>query len=598
MTHTEVLIMLAELLGGLAFFLYGMSAMSGGLEKMAGGRLERTLKKVGRNDLMGFTLGAGITIAIQSSSAMTVMLVGLVNSGILSFADTFGMIMGSHVGTTLTAWILTLSGISGDNFFLTLLQPTTFAPILAFIGVVMRMISKKERTRNLGVILLGFAVLMAGMSMMSASMDTFRNDSAFQSLLGVFTNGYYGPVVAFLVATVFTGIIQSSAATVAIVEAMALAMFNSGDPLTYQVAIPLVLGANVGTCMTALISSIGTSKDAKRVVAMHIYTNAIGGLVGVIGVYVVGMVSPDLLALPVGMIGVALIHSLFNIINTIVFIPFKRPMLRLCEKTVRSSNAETHTVFLDERLFNNPPLALSECRRLCVEMADYARTALRSGLELVQVYDDKKAEQVRELETLTDKYEDKLGTYLVRLSGSQLGGDDSHAVGRMLHSIGDFERIGDHALNLVDVAQEMKDKKIAFSGPAKAEMAVMSKAVAEILDLAVDSFIRDDVADAARVEPLEQVIDKLNDEMKARHVERLQRGECTIELGFVFNDYLTNCERVADHCSNVAVYTLQRHSAKVDPHKFLRMVKTEHTGHYEEDFTAFEEKYSLDSVGE
>ena len=601
MSATEILIMMAGLLGGLAFFLYGMSAMSSGLEKMAGGQLERTLKKVGRNDFMGFTLGAGITIAIQSSSAMTVMLVGLVNSGILSFSDTFGMIMGSHVGTTLTAWILTLSGIGGTedgSFFLTLLQPTTFALIFAFIGIVLRMMSKKERNRNLGMILIGFAVLMTGMSMMSESMNQFRNDSTFQSLLGAFADPYYGPALAFVVATVFTGIIQSSAATVAIVEAMALAMMKAGDPLTYQVAIPLVLGANVGTCMTALISAIGTSKDAKRVVARLVYTNAIGGLLGVVGVYIVGMAAPQWLAYAAGMIGVAMIHSLFNIVNTVAFIPFKRPMLRLCEKTVRSSTAKTHTVFLDERIFNNPPLAISECRRLTVEMAQYARTALFAGLELVQVYDDRKAEQVRDLETLTDKYEDKLGTYLVRLSGSQLGADDSHAIGRMLHNIGDFERIADHALNLLDVAQEMKDKKIAFSGPAKAELAVLSRAVREVLDLAVDSFISDDFAMASKVEPLEQVIDKLNDEMKARHVERLQRGECTIELGFVFTDLLANCERVADHCSNVAVYTLQSHSAKVDPHKFLRTVKAEHVGNYDEEFTAYADKYSLDSVGE
>ena len=596
MTDTQILIMLAELLGGLAFFLFGMSAMSGGLEKMAGGQLERTLKKVGRNDFMGFSLGAGITIAIQSSSAMTVMLVGLVNSGILSFGDTFGMVMGSHVGTTLTAWILTLSGISGDNFFLTLLKPTTFAPILAFIGIVIRMVSKKERNRNLGMILLGFAVLMSGMSMMSDSMAAFRNDGAFQSMLGVFANEYYGPILAFLVATVFTGIIQSSAATVAIVEAMALAMMNAGSPLTYRVAVPLVLGANVGTCMTALISAIGTSKDAKRVVAMHVYTNAIGGLLGVVGVYAVGACAPGWLVLPTSMIAVAMIHSLFNIANTIVFIPLKKPLLRLCEKTVRSSTAKTHTVFLDERLFNNPPLAVSECRRLCVEMAGHARNALFLGLDLVQAYDEDKAELVRDLENLTDKYEDKLGTYLVRLSGSQLSAADSHAVGRMLHSIGDFERIGDHAQNLMDVAQEIKDKKIAFSGPAKAEISVLSRAVREVLDLAVDSFITDDLAMASKVEPLEQVVDKLNAEMKARHVERLQRGDCTIELGFVFNDFLTNCERVADHCSNVAVYTLQSDSALVDPHKYLRTVKAEHTGNYEADYAAFEDKYSLDAV--
>ena len=592
MSATDILMMTAELLGGLAFFLYGMNAMSGGLEQMAGGALERTLKKVTRSDVLSFFLGAGITIAIQSSSAMTVMLVGLVNSGILSFADTFGMIMGSHVGTTLTSWFLTLGGISGDNIVLTMLKPTTFAPILAFIGIVLRMLSKNEKKRNLGIILIGFAILMAGMSMMSGSMDEFRKDPAFQSLLTAFSS----PIVAFLAATVFTGVIQSSAATVAIVQVLALAALGTQNPMTYRVAIPLVLGANVGTCMTALISAIGTSRDAKRVVALHVYSNSIGGILCVGLVYLFSWLTPDLVGRPVDMIAVAMIHSLFNIFNTVVFMPIKKPMLRFCEWTVRSSPAKEHTVFLDERLFNNPPLAVSECHRLTVEMAEAARMALLLSLDLIDVYDAQKAQQVRELETLTDKYEDKLGTYLVRLSATKLSPSDSHAVGRMLHGIGDFERIGDHAENILDVAQEMEDKKIVFSGPAKAELSVMIPAVVEILNTAVDSFIRDDSETAACVEPLEQVIDKLKDEMKARHVVRLQRSECTIQMGFVFSDLLTNCERVSDHCSNIAVYTIQSHSEKLDPHKYLHKVKADDNGVYAERFAAFDKKYSLDSV--
>lgn len=591
MTATEILIMCAELLGGLAFFLYGMNTMSGGLEQMAGGALERTLKKVTSNDGLGFLLGAGITIAIQSSSAMTVMLVGLVNSGILNFADTFGMIMGSNVGTTFTAWILTLGGINGDNFFLTILNPSTFAPILAFCGIVMRMLCKKERQRNFGMILIGFAILMAGMDMMSGSMDTFRENEAFQGLLTAFSS----PIIAFLVATLFTGVIQSSAATIAIIQVLALSAFGTDNPVTYQMAIPLVLGANIGTCVTAFLSSIGTNRDAKRVVVMHAYANAIGGALCIAVMYILMMVSPTFMLRPVNMIGVAAIHSLFNLGITVLFAPLKKVLIRLCECTVRSSEEKTHTVFLDERLFNNTPLAISECRRLTVEMAEYAREALMNSLDLVCHYDEAKADHVVKLEALTDKYEDKLGTYLVRLSGNETGDADSHTLARMLHSIGDFERIADHALNIRDVALEMRDKKIEFSGEAKKELPVVIRAVIEILNIAVDSFIHDDAEAASCVEPLEEVIDKLTDEIRAHHVDRLQRGECTIQLGFVFSDLVTNCERVSDHCSNIAVYTLQSNSNKLDTHKYLHKVKSAVSGDYVDKYNAYEAKYSFDA---
>lgn len=592
MTATEILIMVAELLGGLAFFLYGMSAMSGGLEQMAGGSLERTLKKVTKNDFFGFSLGAGITIAIQSSSAMTVMLVGLVNSGIMSFGDTFGMIMGSNVGTTLTAWILTLSGISGDNFVLTLLKPSTFAPLLAFLGIVLHMVSKKEKQRNLGMILIGFAVLMAGMDLMSGSMNGLRENEGFKTLLTAFSS----PIVALLAATLFTGVIQSSAATIAIVQALALAAYSTGDPVTIQMAIPLVIGANIGTCVTSLLSSIGTNTGAKRVVALHSYVNAIGGTVCVAIMYILMAVAPDLMNRPIDMLGVALVHSLFNIGITVLFTPVKKLLIRLCEWTVRPSADKTHTVFLDERLFNNTPLAISECRRLTVEMANYSREAFMTALELFDNYDEAKFNRVVEIETLTDKYEDKLSTYLVRLSSGQLGDNDSHAVARMLHNIGDFERIADHAQNVCEVALELREKKIEFSAQAKKELLVVFKAVTEILDTAIDSFANDDVQIATKVEPLEEIIDKLNDEIRSRHVDRLQSGDCTIQLGFVLSDLLTNCERVSDHCSNIAVYTLQSNSEKLDAHKYLRKVKSEATGEYVDLYNAFDEKYALDAV--
>lgn len=591
MTSTDLLLMFAELFGGLAFFLYGMSAMSGGLEQMAGGALDRTLKKVTKNDFLSFLVGAGMTIAIQSSSAMTVMLVGLVNSGIMNFADTFGMIMGSHVGTTLTSWILTLTGIQGDNFFLTLLKPMTFAPILALVGVIFRMLSKREKKRNLGLILIGFAVLMTGMDMMSGSMERFRQDPAFQSMLTAFTS----PMLAFLVSTVFTGVIQSSAATVAIVQAMTLAAAATGSPITYQIAIPLVVGANIGTCMTALISSIGTSRDAKRVVAMHIYTNAIGGIVCVLLMYLIMFLSPGLLSAPISMIGVAVVHTVFNIVNTVAFVPLKRAVIKLCVKTVKSGDKKAQEVFLDERLFQNSALAVSECHRLTNEMAEHTRTAMHEALEVTDIYDEEKIEHISMLEKLTDKYEDKLGTYLVRLSREELTDSESHSVSRLLHTIGDLERISDHARNISKAAQEIKEKKIVFSVPAKENLRLIVAAVKETLDITIDSFLKDSEELASDVEPLEQVIDKLKKEMMERHVDRLQRGECTIQMGFVFSDLLTNFERVSDHCSNIAVYTLQLNSSKLDSHKFLKKIRNEENGEFIRKFNRYEEKYSIDS---
>lgn len=587
MTSTQILLMAAELLGGLAFFLYGMSMMSGGLESISGGKLENDLRKVARNPFASFFLGAGITIAIQSSSAMTVMLVGLVNSGILAFGDTFGIIMGSNVGTTLTSWLLSLTGVQGENFFLTLLKPMTFAPLLAFAGILMHMLSGKERQKNIGVILIGFAVLMTGMDFMSNSMSSVQEMEGFKHLLTAFSS----PVSALLISTVFTGIIQSSAATVGIVQAMALT-----GTISYKMAIPLVLGANIGTCMTALISSFGTSKNAKRVVALHIYIKVIGSVIFTAALYGLMAFGTEFLNRPASMIGVAVVHTLFNIINTFVLIPFKKPIMRLCEITVKSSNEKTHTVFLDERLFTNSALAVSECHRLTNEMAEYARTSLIKSIGLISSYDGETVNYIKETESLIDKYEDKLGTYLVRLSNNELSENLSHSIARMLHSIGDFERIGDHALNICKVAEEMHNKGISFSDEAKREIAVITNAVTEILNMTVDSFVNDDIETASHVEPLEQVIDKLNKRLKARHVARLQNGECTIELGFVFTDLLTNYERVSDHCSNIAVYTMQLPSDKLDAHKYLAKIKNSEAGTFVDDFNMYSEKYSLNSI--
>jgi len=584
MSSTTILLMVAELFGGLAFFLYGMSMLSGGLENLTGGTLEQTLKKVTRNPFLSFFLGAGITIAIQSSSAMTVMLVGLVNSGIVDFCDTFGVVMGSNVGTTLTAWLLSLAGIGGDNFFLTLLKPMTFAPLLAFIGILFRMISKEEKKKNIGLIFIGFAILMTGMDFMSNSMNSVQEMKGFQSLLTAFRS----PIVALLISILFTGIIQSSAATIGIVQALALT-----GAITYEMAIPLVLGANIGTCITAFLSSFGTNKNAKRVVALHIYVNVLGSVVCMIILYILKAAGASVLSMTVSMFGVAIIHTLFNLVNTIVLIPFKKAIYKLCELTVKGDNDKTHTVFLDERLFNNTALAVSECHRLTNEMAEHARDSLTKAIGLISSYKSETAQYIRENEELIDKYEDKLGTYLVRLSNNELSENLSHSIARMLHSIGDFERIGDHALNICKVAEEMHNKNIHFSDEAKKEIAVITNAVTEILNMTVDSFINDDIELASHVEPLEQVIDTLNKKLKALHVARLQSGECTIELGFVFTDLLTNYERVSDHCSNVAVYTMQLPSDKLDAHKYLAKIKNAETGAFVDDFNMYAEKYSL-----
>lgn len=586
MTSTQILLMAAELLGGLAFFLYGMSTLSDGLENVAGGALEKTLKKVTQNQFISFFLGAGITIAVQSSSAMTVMLIGLVNSGIVEFCDTFGIIMGSNVGTTLTAWLLSLTGISGDNFFLTLLKPMTFAPILAFVGILLRMVSKQDKKKNVGLILIGFAVLMTGMDFMSNSMSAVREMEGFKSLLFAFSS----PMVALLISMLFTGVIQSSAATIGIVQALALT-----GSITYEMAIPLVLGANIGTCITALISSFGTNKNAKRVVAMHIYVNVIGSVLCLILLYIAEFAGVAFIKSPVSMIGVAMIHTLFNFVNTVILVPFRKAVIRLCELTVKKSDDKKHTVFLDERLFNNTALAVSECHRLTAEMAEHARDSLLKSISAISKYDAQTVQFIRENEELIDKYEDKLGTYLVRLSNNEQSENTSHSIARMLHSIGDFERIGDHALNICKVAEEIHDKSIHFSNEAMNEINVITAAVTEILNMTIDSFVNDDIEKASHVEPLEQVIDKLNKELKARHINRLQNGECTIELGFIFTDLLTNYERVSDHCSNIAVYTMQLPTDMLDTHKYLYKLKHSLNGTFVDDFNNYSEKYNLDT---
>jgi len=575
--------MIVPLLCGLTFFLFGMNVMSGGLETMAGGGLERTMKKVTANDFFGFFLGAGITVAIQSSSAFTVMLVGLVNSGLLEFGNTFGMIMGSNVGTTLTAWLLSLAGLEG-KWYIEILNPSVFAPILAFFGIAMQMFSKSDKKKDLGNIFIGFAILICGMDLMSDSMMSVRDLPWFYSFLETLKS----PIIALLISTAFTGVIQSSAATIGIVQALAL----SGG-ITWEMAIPLVLGANIGTCVTALIGSIGTNKNAKRVVIMHFSVNFFGSIICMIIMYIMKAFGVGILGTEIAMVGVAIVHTLFNAINTLILLPVKKLIIKFCTLVVPDREEKTHTVFLDERIFNNTPLAISECRRLTNEMAELSKDSLIKSMELVTNYSAQTMESIREIENLTDKYEDRLGTYLVRLSNKKLSESESHEVARMLHSIGDFERIGDHALNICKLAEEMNVKNISFSNDGIRELGIISAAVKETINMAIDSFINDNQEVASHVEPLEQVIDKLSKKLKALHISRLQNNECTIELGFIFTDLITNYERVSDHCSNIAVYTMQLPTDMLDAHKYLNSIKSSSNSEFVEDYEMYKAKYKI-----
>lgn len=570
------------LLGGLAFFLYGMTVMSGGLETISGGGLERTMKKITANNFLGFFLGAGITVAIQSSSAFTVMLVGLVNSGLLNFANTFGLIMGSNVGTTLTAWLLSLAGLEG-KWYIEILNPSVFAPVLAFIGIAMQMFSKSEKKHNLGNIFIGFTVLIIGMDMMSDSMLSFRSLPGFDSFLATLKS----PLVALLISTVFTGIIQSSAATIGIVQALAL----SGG-ITWEMAIPLVLGANIGTCVTALIGSIGTSKAAKRVVVMHFSVNVFGSIFCMILMYILRAFGVSILATEIAMVGVAIVHTLFNAINTVLLIPFKKLLVKFCEVVVPDREEKNHTIVLDERLLTVPAVAVGTAFDYTVEMSALSVDSLQKSLPLIDNYNEAMAEEIKELENRIDKYEDKLGTFMVRLAKEEISDADSHQVTKMLHTINDFERIGDHACNIVKVAREMSEKSITFSAEAKKEISVLTDALFEILSLTKTAFATSDVTTAVKIEPLEQVIDKLIFDIKSHHITRLQSGNCTIELGFILQDLLTNYERVSDHCSNIAVAIIETEHGSFKTHEYLRDVKKTND-EFKQDYEEYLARFSL-----
>jgi len=557
---------LFTLCGGLAFFLYGMNVMSKSLEKMAGGKLERMLKKMTSNPFKSLLLGAGITIAIQSSSAMTVMLVGLVNSGVMDLGQTIGIIMGSNIGTTLTPWILSLSGLEGDNFWLKLLKPENFSPVVALIGIILIMGSKKQRKQDVGRIMVGFAILMYGMELMKDAVSPLADMPEFSQILTAFNN----PLIGVLVGAVFTGLIQSSAASVGILQALALT-----GSITFGMAMPIIMGQNIGTCVTALISSIGVSRNAKRVSAVHISFNLIGTIVFLILFYGGNMIFHfTFLNDPIDAVGIALCHTLFNIFTTVLLMPFARQLEKLACRMVKTETKGEQFAYLDPRLLRTPSIAVSECIAMTDRMAELAHESVLLGIQQLKEYSSERESIILANEDKLDLYEDRLGSYLVQVSRKGISMEDARHVTRLLHSISNFERIGDHALNLHESAQELHDKELSFSVAAQGEIAVAIEALEDILDRTFHSFRERSVDTAQRVEPLEETIDRLTEEIRLRHIDRLQKGSCTIQLGFVLNDLLTNIERVSDHCSNIALCVLESEKGFFDAHTYLEKIKT------------------------
>lgn len=579
-----------SLIGGLALFLYGMNVMGDGLAKTAGGKLEKILEKLTSTPIKGVILGAAVTGVIQSSSATTVMVVGFVNSGIMKLTQAVGIIMGANIGTTVTSWILSLSGIQSDNFWIKMLKPSSFSPILAVIGIVFLLFTKSEKKHDIGTILLGFAVLMFGMETMSAAVKPLANVPEFTNILTMFSN----PILGMLAGAVLTAVIQSSSASVGILQALCATGFVS-----YGVAIPIIMGQNIGTCVTALISSIGAKKNAKRAAFVHLYFNVIGTAIFMIVFYLInGFVHFAFLGDATNAAGIAIVHSLFNVGATIVLLPFGKVLVKLATLTVRDEKesediAEDKTLeMLDARFLEKPAFAVVQSVSVTKKMASLSRDALFKAMSLFENYDKKTAEDVVKLENKIDQYEDQLGTYLVKLSSKQLSLNDSQTVSIMLHVIGDFERIADHAINISKKAEDMHNKGLKFSYVASKELQVYGDALKEIMNMTVDVFTTNNMDEAVRVEPLEEVIDRLNSKIKKNHVKRLQNGECTIDIGLILEDTITNYERVADHCSNVAVCMLQVREDEYGTHEYLDNVKHDDT-QFKKLYQEYKEKYYL-----
>ena len=580
-----------SMIGGLALFLFGMHAMGEGLSKTSGGRLEKILEKLTSNPLKAVLLGAGVTAVIQSSSATTVMVVGFVNSGIMKLSQAVGIIMGANIGTTATSWILSLSGIEGDNLLIKLLKPSSFSPILAIIGVAYIMFSKREKIKDIGMILVGFAILMTGMDMMSDAVKPLANVPEFTNILLMFTN----PILGMIAGAVLTAVIQSSSASVGILQALCIT-----GAVKYSAAIPIIMGQNIGTCITAIMSSIGASKNAKRAALVHLYFNLIGTTIFMLVFYAINaIVGFTFMNDSANAAGIAVVHSIFNITATIILLPFSDVLEKLACLTIRDeaevvkteTEADKDFRLLDIRFLDTPGLATEHCRRVAENMCRLTKEAIYTAVETITEFDAKKVERVRSLESEIDRYEDELGTYMVKLSQHHLSEKDSHELSIILHCLSDFERISDHAVTLVNSSSEMFEKKQEFSKKAKEELSIFTQAVKDIVDVSFDVFEKEDVTKAMLVEPLEEVIDLLQAEVKKRHVKRLQKGKCTIEMGFVLSDVITSYERIADHCSNIAVCLMQVNEDGYDTHGYLKDMK--HKEKFSNQFNEYKEKYLL-----
>ncbi len=583
----DIFSMIVSILGGLALFLYGMNVMSSGLEKLAGGKIEGILEKLTSNRFKGLLLGVIVTALIQSSSAMTVMLVGLVNSGVMQLSQAVSVTMGSNIGTTVTSWVLSLTGIEGDSFFLTLLKPTTFSPILAFIGILMIMVSKKPKQKDTGTIFVGFAVLMYGMSFVSGAVEPLAELEGFTSILTAFSN----PILGVLAGAIFTAVIQSSSASVGVLQALSMT-----GKITYASAIPIIMGQNIGTCITAIISSIGANKNARRVAVVHLLFNLTGTIILLaIWSIVRGYVLEEFAMATVEPFSIAIMHSIFNVATTVLLFPFAKLLEKgACMIIKDSRTAESKKVaFLDERLFTVPSIAVAKSMDAAKSMAGIAENSVIDALSLISKYDVSKADDVVASEKVLDTFEDKLGTYLVKLSKCQLTDNDARDVSTLLHIITDFERIGDHAENLVAVSKEMSDKNISFSHEARDELNVLASAISEILSSTVKAFKEEDLVLAQKIEPLEQVIDNLITEIRTRHISRLQKGSCTIELGFVLTDFLTNCDRISDHCSNIAVAMIEVSKGTFDTHKYIRNIKAQPNSGFKEQCEEWQKRFQI-----
>ncbi len=577
------------LIGGLCLFMFGMNIMGQALERSAGGKLQALLGKFTTNKATGFLTGLGVTAIIQSSSATTVMVVGFVNSGLMTLRQAINVIMGANVGTTVTSWILSLSGIEGDAWFIKILKPDSFTPVLALVGLILFMMSKSSRKKDIGTILLGFATLMFGMSTMSDAVAGLKSVPEFTNIFAFFTGdrlGFFGPILGVLAGAVLTAIIQSSSASVGILQAL-----STTGAITNGAAFPIIMGQNIGTCVTALISSAGANKNGKRAALVHLFFNLIGTTILIILFYIVRGFIPVFSNTTDGF-QIAIMHTIFNVACTAIILPAASLLEKLAYKLIKDTKEKEDEPKLDERLLNTPAVALGVCHDATVTMAKDAVDAFNLSLGSLTNYSKSDAEKIRKIEDKTDHYEDVIGTYLVKLSSRQIGDRSSDEATKLLKLIGDFERISDHAVNIIESAEEMKDKGLEFSGEAREEITVLLNGVSEILNLSLTAFIENDLKLAYQIEPLEEVIDDLKEQLRTRHIYRLQQGNCTIAVGFVWSDILTNLERTADHCSNIAACVIDTAHNKLNLHESVREIKADQ-GKYKELYNSYSQKYSL-----